>query len=223
MNKYDDYEGYEEYDDEVAEVEEVEEDEGQNDEIEEIAKQIEPDEGSILDDETALSALRLLKQVLYEKGCKLADFRIGFDPSGFDIKGLKITCSDPQQILDALKDVETLPGQLKPQSQYDKQPNSYTISAVLADLKQRSSDELGLDVRAIGYQNDYVVLSFFPGEQEPEPEPEMPEMPEIPPVEEMPEEGEEEIPPEGEAEEEEGEEALEEIPVEEVDWEAVGL
>ena len=178
--------------------------------IEKIAKGVDPEKGSILDDATALSALGMLKQELYEKDCKLIDFKIGFDPTGFDIKGLNIKCSNPQKILDALRDVETLPGQLKPQSMFDKMPNSYSISAILGTLKRRAEDEFGVSLSTASYENDYVVLSFFPAEEKEE------LMPEEPPMEEPPME---EPPPE----ETEAEPSPESVPSDEVDWEAMGI
>jgi len=185
--------------------------------IDNLAQSMGPDEGSILDDDTALSALGLLKSLLKEKGCKLVDFKIGFDPTGFDIKGINVKCRDPREILNALKDVEAIPGQLKPQSMYDKMPNSYSITAILGDLKMRAEDELGLSVRAAAYQNDYVVISFFPAEEKPEaPMLDMgmpPETPEAPP-EEVPEEAPEEAGPEVP---EEG------VPPTEIDWEKLGI
>lgn len=198
--------------------------------VEEIAKGVDPEKGSILTDETALSALTILKNILFDMDSKLMDFRVGFEPTGFDIKGLNIRCSNPKQILDALKDLPTAPGQLKPQSMYDKMPNSYAVSAILGTLKQRAKDELGLDVRAAAYENDYVVLSFYPAEEEPEPEfgGEMGLEGDEMGLEgdEMGLEGGE--PGEGEEVEGEGEEALEEvpeegIPAEEVDWDALGI
>jgi hypothetical protein len=187
--------------------------------IEKIASTLE-DEGSILDDDTALSALRLLKQELFNVDCKLTDFKIGFDPTGFSIKGLQIRCSNPEKVMAALRDVQVAPGQLKPQSLYDKKPNSYSISAILGTLKRMAEDELGLSLRAAAYENDYVVLSFFPAEEKPE-------IPELPPLEAPPEEGAPpEEAPEGapeEGPEGEGEAGLEALPVEEVDWEAMGI
>ena len=177
--------------------------------IEKIAKGVDPEKGSILDDATALSALSMLKQELYEKDCKLIDFKIGFDSTGFDIKGLNVKCSNPQKILDALRDVETVPGQLKPQSMFDKMPNSYSMSAILGTLKRRAEDELGLSLRAASYENDYVVLSFFPAEEKEELMPEEPPM-EEPPMEEPPEETEAEPSPDA-------------VPSDEIDWEAMGI
>ena len=80
-------------------------------------------------------------------------------------------------------------------------------------LKRMAEDELGLSLRAAAYENDFVVLSFFPAEEKPEPE--------LPPLEPPPEAPIEEPAPEGE----EGEEGpgLEDLPVEEVDWEAMGI
>jgi hypothetical protein len=200
--------------------------------VEEIAKGVDPERGSILTDETALSALGVLKNVLFDLDCKLMDFRVGFEPTGFDIKGLSIRCSNPQKVLDALKEIETVPGQLKPQSMYDKMPNSYAISAILGTLKRRAKDELGLDLRAAAYENDYVVLSFFPAEQEEEPMGFGGEEMGLE-GEEMGLEGEEmapegEEPGLGEEGEGEGEEGLEEIPEEgvpadEIDWDALGI
>jgi hypothetical protein len=193
--------------------------------IEEIASAIEPGEteGSILDDDTALSALRLLKQELFNVDCDLTDFKIGFSPTGFDIKGLQVRCSNPEKVMTALRDVPVAPGQLKPQSLYDKKPNSYSVSAILGVLKRVAEDELGLSLRAAAYENDYVVLSFFPAEEKPELPPEMPlEPPLAAPGEEGAPEGEEGA-PEGEEGEEGGEAGLEDLPVEEVDWEAMGI
>jgi len=203
-------------------VGEPEQSEQPEEKIEDLAQFVGPDEGSILDDDTALSALALLKSILKELGCIVSDFRIGFDPTGFDIKGLQIKCRNPQPVLDALNDIEAMPGQLKPQALYDRFPNSYSVTAVLGDLKMRAEQELGLSVRAAAYQNDYVVLSFFPAEQQPEPEPDIGldmglegEMPEV--EEELPEE---EAPPE----EEGGPEVPEEgVPPTEIDWEKLGI
>jgi len=197
--------------------EDTEEDEEDTAEIEQIASTLDS-ESSILDDNTALSALRLLKQELYYMDCKLIDFKIGFSATGFDIKGLKVNCRNPEKILAALKNVQVIPGQLKPQSLYDKKPNSYSVSAILATLKRQAESELGLSLRAAAYDNDYVVISFFPAEEQPQPEPE-PLL--APPEEEAPID---EEPPEGEeGEEEGGEPGLDDIPIEEVDWEAMGI
>lgn len=220
---YDEFEDFKSdfTDDEIKNIadksEELAEPDGEK--IESLAQFVGPDEGSILDDETALSALRLLKSVLSDVDCIVYDFRIGFDPTGFDIKGLRIKCRNPQSVLDALKDIETMPGQLKPQSLYNKLPNSYSISAILGILKSRAEDELGLSVRAAAYQNDYVVLSFFPAEESAEPEigldmglgggieepiPEEPEEPKEPELEgpKIPEGG---------------------LPTSEIDWEKLGI
>ena len=121
---------------------------------------------SILDDETSVAALGLLKQILSEKGCKLFDYKIGFGPTGFDIKGVHIKCRDPKQIMDSLKDVESLPGQVKPQGLFHKMPNTYAVIAILDDFKRRANEDLGLSIRAASYQNDYIVLSFMPAEEE---------------------------------------------------------
>jgi hypothetical protein len=191
------------------------------DKITDISQFVERDKESILDDDTALSALGLLKQILHENGCILADFKIGFDSTGFDIKGVTIKCRNPRQILDKLKGVAAAPGQLKPQSLYDKMPNSYATMAILGDLKTRAGEDLGLDIRAAAYENDYVVITFFPAEEPSLPPPPPPmAMPEVSPPEETPEEkpeeevnkktGGPEVPDEG-------------VPPSEIDWDALGI
>ena len=186
-----------------------------NQEIEKIAQTVDKKEYSTLDDATALSAVNLIKQELNNLGCKLVNYKIGFDANGFDIKNIRIYCRDSQELLDALGNIEQAPGTLNIKSQFDKKPNSYAMSAILGALNKRVGEELGLTVRGAAYENDYAVLTFFPAIVEPEPE--MPELPEMPDFDMGGEEEElpgEEIP--GLEEEGEGaEEELEEIPTEE--------
>jgi len=235
------YEEYEDFEDVSADIPSPhkpphKDTQGDAKDVEEIAKGIDPEKGSILTDETALSAVGVLKNILYDMDAKLMDFRVGFEPTGFDIKGLQIRCSSPQKILDALKDIQVMPGQLKPQSMYDKLPNSYAVSSIMGALKERAKNELGLDVRGASYENDYVVLSFYPAEEEAAPEMGMGDEMGLE-GDEMGLEGEEmgleggEAPLTGEGEEEGTEEGggeLEEIPEEgvpadEVDWDALGI
>lgn len=190
---------------------------------------------SVIDDNTALSALRILKQLLHKNDCILMNFKIKFSPNTIEFQNIEIRCKDEQKVLDALEQIETAPGELDLKGQFGRMPNSYSITAVLGDLNKRISDELGLTVRGAAYDNDYVVLTFLPAVRKPEPPPPMPEplpeMPEMPGEEPLPgEEGEEEGMPGEEMGAEEELEAMpveeteeEEAPAEEIDWDAMGI
>jgi len=185
-----------------------------NPEIERIASTINKREYSTLDDATALSAVNLIKQELNNLGCKLVNYKIGFDANGFDVKNIRIYCRDSQELLDAIGKISQAPGTLNLKSQFDKKPNSYAMSAILKALNDRAGQELGLTVRGAAYENDFVVLTFFPAIVEPEPE--LPEMDMDFDMGEPEGEGfEEEIPGLEEEGEMGAEEELEEIPTEE--------
>jgi hypothetical protein len=213
--------------------------------INNIAKSIGSD-GSVLDDTIALDVLKVLRYELHMVKCTLHDYRIGFDSNGFDIKipSNAIMCKDSSKIMELLRNVEQTPGQIDLRSVYGKKPGTYTISAILSIMQNRVKDEFGLDLRAAGYDNDFVVLSFYPAIKEPEPEPlPMPPMPAIPepggepapeipepPMPGMPEPGGEPAPeeppppaPPAEPGMPEGAEPAEEIPMDEIDWGAMGI
>jgi hypothetical protein len=110
---------------------------------------------SLLDNTVALDVLAILKQELSNLGCKLRDYYIRFTTAGFDITDIKIDVNDPRQIIDVLKEAEPLV-----RHHFHKAPSKYAMMAANVEVSRRVDAELGLDYKAVGYENaDRVSLS----------------------------------------------------------------
>lgn len=195
------------------------------------------DKISIQQEADAYAVAQLLKDVLGGIGVTLSNWRATWSPAGFNIEGIKTDCSDEMKVRKVLEQIKPAPGQAPIQlAQYNKMKNTYNVVAVLNELREKLKP-MGLTFKAVTHQNDYPIISFFEAPPE-EPEPELPLLPPLPGLEEplAPPAGSEEPveepiggpgleepleePEEGEGE---GEEGLEEIPIEKVDWDTLGV
>lgn len=109
----------------------------------------------LLDNTVALDVLSIIKQELSNLGCRLKDYYIRFTTAGFDITDIKIDVNDPKQIIDILKEADPAV-----RHEFGKAPSKYAFMAANVEVSRRVQDELGLDYKAVGFEDsDKVALS----------------------------------------------------------------
>jgi hypothetical protein len=87
-----------------------------------------------------IDIVNVIEHELHNVGCSLKDYKVSFNPSGFDISNIKVVINDRNKVIDVVK--EAFP---EVRHELDKHPNKYVWLAVNVSISEHAISKFGLD------------------------------------------------------------------------------